>query len=997
MPTKDAKTGRYVLPGRRRPSGESRRPAGGLRRRQLLRRLAEAEEDLSSLLASARGFAVYQVEVDPGHPHNGRVTLASPSARQETGLQDPLDIDAWFAMLHPEDLPRVAEANRRGWASGETLNVEFRYFHAGLEQWRHGQVVASSIAGRGGATVRATGIFLDVTERRLAQEERERFTQRLEREVRSRTGQLAGARDSLREEVTRRQQAERMALVQRDLGMALGAAVNLKEAVRLCLEAAIELGGLECGGVYLADEHGALELVDHLGLSDSFARAVSRYGADSLQARLVMSGQPVYLSRNDLYAEDLNPLSWREGLTTQAVVPVRHQGRVVACLNVASRKRESISELERYGLDSVAASIGSALSRIRASEALRASEKRLRDITDNSGEWIWECDHLGRLTYASPLVVEIMGYAPEEVVGRHTVDFMSPDFAASFREILRQGLESPEPARNLLIRHRHRDGREVVVECNALPIFDGAGSFLGYRGSSRDITRRVRSEERLRDTAEQLSAIYNGMADGVLILRESDLVILGANHALGQMLGHDPDDLEGRPASDLDSPDHLPVTSRRLSAAARSEGPAAKDVPFRRADQGLVFLDVSCRHVTYGGQPCLVAILRDSSERRRGEEMLRQMAAGVAHNFNNVLMAVLGNTQAAMAELAGGAGPAPSPSAAGVMRLLENVVAGAAAGRDMVKRLGSFVDSESGERPEQEPLEIGELLRTAWRMARAVAPAGTAEGVRCRWRLAPGLYVRGARGELVEVFLNLIKNAMEAMGPDGDMTVEAASQGGEVMVQISDSGPGLAADVRARLFEPFFTTKGVAGQGLGLASSQGIVHAHGGRIQVASPPGAGAAFQVLLPAAGPEAVRCAGPAQTAPPGGGRVLLVEDEAIVAMGLAATLEQAGHRVRQASGVSRAAAALAEECFDLVLCDVGLPDGSGWDVVRALAERDAARDGGATPLVFLTGWSESQLPDQHVESGPLPLEIIHKPVERSELLAVVRRAMVPPRTDG
>ena len=129
-----------------------------------------------------------------------------------------------------------------------------------------------------------------------------------------------------------------------------------------------------------------------------------------------------------------------------------------------------------------------------AAERLRLSEERYRDLVESSHDWIWEVNDAGAYTYASGHVRELLGYEPEEVVGRTPFDFMPPEEARRMAEVFSRLAAARMPFRALENLNRHRDGRLVVIETNGTPILDGAGRLLGYRGMDRDITARKEAE-----------------------------------------------------------------------------------------------------------------------------------------------------------------------------------------------------------------------------------------------------------------------------------------------------------------------------------------------------------------------------------------------------------------------------------------------------------------------------------------------------------------------
>jgi CheY-like chemotaxis protein/anti-sigma regulatory factor (Ser/Thr protein kinase) len=308
---------------------------------------------------------------------------------------------------------------------------------------------------------------------------------------------------------------------------------------------------------------------------------------------------------------------------------------------------------------------------------------------------------------------------------------------------------------------------------------------------------------------------------------------------------------------------------------------------------------------------------------------------------------------------------------------LHNALTSAASGREVVARLGAHVGGtlRSGSR---EPLEIAPVVRAALDMAAHGWPRPSGRRVEVEQRLEDEVFVWGRRGELTEVFLNLIKNALECMPGGGRLEVEQGQDDGLVWVSFRDTGHGMDAKTLERAFDPFFSTKGLGGQGLGLSSSRGVLEALHGSLSAESSPGTGSTFVVRLPRAAAPGGELAPSAR--PAGSGKaVLLVEDEGLVALGLEAMLADAGYGVRRAEGVAQAKEELARRRPDLVLCDLALPDGSGWEVA------DAARRAGEAPpgFILLTGWAEQRLDGRRAAEADL---VLYKPVEREALLSAL-----------
>ncbi len=246
---------------------------------------------------------------------------------------------------------------------------------------------------------------------------------------------------------------------------------------------------------------------------------------------------------------------------------------------------------------------------------------------------------------------------------------------------------------------------------------------------------------------------------------------------------------------------------------------------------------------------CLVSVSDVTEEeeiraRILQSERLREMgevAAGVAHNFNNLLMVVLGNLDMGMRSV-------PEGHPARVR--LERAITAAQQGTQVVSRIMASARQKPEASASQALVDLNAVAAQAVSFAQEHASGRTdlAGTVTLEARLSPGLpSIRADASELGEVLLNLLRNAIDAMPQGGSATVSTRAEAGGVRVEVADTGAGMSADVKEKLFRPLFTTKGDKGTGLGLATCWAIVRRHGGRIDVSSEPGQGSRFTVVLP------------------------------------------------------------------------------------------------------------------------------------------------------
>lgn len=311
------------------------------------------------------------------------------------------------------------------------------------------------------------------------------------------------ARLSVGFEITDRKRAEDLMRIQRDLGIALSSHTHLPAAIEQSLRAAMEISGLDAGGIYLVDPAtGCLELAHAEGLPRPYVAKAARLPVDSPQARVVYSGVPVF-TRHDRVVPESEAILTGAGLKAFACIPVKHDGRVIAALVAASRTSEVVPPESAKALEAIAAQIGAAIVRLEAEEELRESEGNLQSLFETVEDFLFILSREGGLLHWNRAVEKRTGYSPEEIARMSVPDFHPPESrdeaAAAFREL---AAGSTSFCHVPLLT---RDGTLIPVESKVVEgRWSGRPVLIGF---SRDITERKRTEDELarhRDRLEEM-------------------------------------------------------------------------------------------------------------------------------------------------------------------------------------------------------------------------------------------------------------------------------------------------------------------------------------------------------------------------------------------------------------------------------------------------------------------------------------------------------------
>jgi PAS domain S-box-containing protein len=464
-------------------------------------------------------------------------------------------------------------------------------------------------------------------------------------------------------------------------------------------------------------------------------------------------------------------------------------------------------------------------------------------------------------------------------------------------------------------------------------------------------------QRRLRETVQHYRDILDASSDGIFVLLGG--VFTYVNESFTVAVGRPRRDLIGQlglvDLADAGDRSMLQGELARLSVVGGKRD--LLDVDLRCGNDVRRHFEISCRSSLVAGRRTVVGVARDVTtvvelqeeieaahlraaqvERQRA---LGELAAGVAHDFNNALDAILGRVRRARQRL--GRGEVVDDDLA----IVEQAASGAA---QTVRRISEFARPAGGE--SWHDVDLGTAVRDAAELA----------------------------------LHNLLTNAVDSIADDGWIALRTFAHDQQAVVEIEDSGCGMTPDVQRHAFEPFFTTKGEAGTGLGLSVTHGILRRHDAEVQLHSEPGRGTRFRILFPS--PARLGESRPEVTTSVL--RILVVDDDTAVAELMRDLLLELGHRVVVLGNARDAVAFVAHEEIDILITDLDLPQASGWQVARNVRR---LRPGLCVGLV--TGWplgtAESELRAKGVDfvlSKPFSIE------ELSAALTSLRRQNGPSR---
>jgi PAS domain S-box-containing protein len=656
--------------------------------------------------------------------------------------------------------------------------------------------------------------------------------------------------------------------------------------------------------------------------------------------------------------------------------------------------------------------------RRRAQAELAASEKSFRSVFDTAGAGIAKLDpETLRFLRVNEKLCAMTGYSHDELLARTAIDITAREDrhkeAELWKSLMREGMLE----RSAQKRYVTKAGDWFWIDESLSTVVDESGKITTIVLVAHDISDVKRAEGALRESEGRLK---QALAAGKLGVWTLDCAgIRPSESLLNRVVSFSPRGAEiaGVPADCHDPnlwanslhPDDRKETLRRLEAALKGGPEYRMEYRLVREDGEVRWVSSSATVVRdeHGAPLRLVGVNQDITERKTFEqrmfhnqklESVGLLAGGIAHEFNNLLVGVLGNASM---------GKEAAPPGSEQARYFEDIIRAAQQAAHLTRQMlayagkGRFVIAR---------VHLADVIPAVVKLVGPSLPSKVELVLELGRDLAP---VEADAGQMQQMVMNLIMNAAEAtaerggrvivrtamrdVSPGGfwnDLDLTEAPAGSYVAIEVSDGGMGMDAATKARMFDPFFTTKFV-GRGLGLAAVAGVVRAHLGAIQVTSAPGKGTTVVVLLPSAQASAPAAPAPAPSirareARRGEGTILVVDDEAVVQQTVKKALERFGYAVLMAASGPEAIEIFRREHgrICLVLLDLSMPGMDGRETLAELRKID-----GAVKVLISSGYSEAEVMEMFEPQSVGGF--IQKPYRAADLTEKVRSACEAPPT--
>ncbi len=632
--------------------------------------------------------------------------------------------------------------------------------------------------------------------------------------------------------------------------------------------------------------------------------------------------------------------------------------------------------------------------RKQAGEALRESEETFRFIVENSLNGVAIIDDSSRIIYANDMLIKMLGYSQDEVIGHPFFKFLGPTemklLTARF-SARQQGEDVPSRYESKLIR---KDGEIRDIEISSAVTSDSTGRVKTLAHIS-DISERKQDARALKESEEKYRLVMENANVGIFIIQDGYMKF--PNPHILKLTGYFPEELAKKPAMELIHPEDRDYAYEIYRQRHKGEKTATAFTlrVINKAGETR-WAEFNTVPVTWEGRLATLNFVRDITKQKQLQVQLQQvqkleaigrLASGIAHDFNNILAAIMGYAELALFDL---------PHENHIRDKLEQIQKAGLRAKNLVKQILNF----SRQAPQKlQPVEIIPLIKEDLKFMRATLPTT----IKIRQHLEDGSgTILADPTHIHQIIINLCTNAAQAIGEkDGVLTVklekielkkEDAAQFGKLeagpclRLTVSDNGHGMNQDVLDRIFDPFFTTKNKGqGTGLGLSVVHGLVMNHGGAIKVYSEPGKGTTFHVLFKIHKAGQTDELSEEKPLYPGTEKILLVDDEEVIVDIMQQMLKKLGYQVTAKTDSFDALKTFrsSPENFDLVITDQTMPNMTGFKLAKELLK--IRND---IPIILTSGFSDTVNLKRLKKAGIK--EFVIKPTAISKIAEVIRRIM-------
>jgi len=588
--------------------------------------------------------------------------------------------------------------------------------------------------------------------------------------------------------------------------------------------------------------------------------------------------------------------------------------------------------------------------RKRAEKLLKESEKLFKDITYSMADWVWEVDKDGRYTYTSEKVEEILGYRPDELIGKTPFDFMPEDEAKRVGKLFKEIISVNNPIKDLENWNLSRDGELVCLLTNAIPLLDSSDELVGYRGVDKDITEKRKTEEALKESEEKYRNLIVTTSEGFWLF-DSDQKTVDVNQSLCDMLGYSRSEMIDKTPFDFVNDENLKVLKEQASRITTTLHRIYEIILKKKNGINLPTIFNATSLIDKKGKPCgSFVLVTDITERKLAETELVK-AKAKAEESDRLKSAFLSNMsheiRTPMNGILGFADLLKEPGLTGeehqnYLAVIEK------SGTRMLSIINDIINISKIEAGLMElnmqESNINEQIEYIYTFFK---PEIEGKGTQFSFRNSlpsKEAIIKTDREKVYAILTNLVKNAIKYT-EKGSIEFGYTKKGNFLEFYVKDTGLGIPKDRQKAIFERFIQADvadkyAFQGSGLGLSISKAYIEMLGGKIWVESEEGKGSTFYFTLPYESKTIKENSTKNEILPPVEAspikklKILIVEDDETSEELLSIVVRKLGNEIINVkTGKEAVEACLDNPDIDLVLMDILMPEMDGHEATRQI----------------------------------------------------------------
>ncbi len=539
------------------------------------------------------------------------------------------------------------------------------------------------------------------------------------------------------------------------------------------------------------------------------------------------------------------PLLHNHGVVSGMSVIIHGAESPFGVLGAHTTKRRTFSQEDIRFLQVVANLLADAIQRKQAEDALRDREHRLRLITNSVPAMIAYVDHERRYQFANTPYRETFGAVSEEIVGMHISDVLGEVGYARARPHIDAALRGE--AVTFEVEMPIKDNPPLTLRPTLVPHINEHGDVVGYYALVLDVTEQRKSEDELRASEQRYRSLLDNHVDAVGLTVDGKIVY--ANDQMANLTGYTLEETMGCSPVEFIAPKDRQRAEKRIAEVVAGSSPTSSEYEFIHKDNHLLTVEILSHVIQYAGKPALLSVLRDVTQRKELEEMLRRadrlastgtLAAGIAHEINNPMSAAWTSAEMALKLR-------DKPETADLFEdSMHTVINSVQRCDQIIKSVLRLVRCESSAKT---PGDINDIARRAAEISQSYAKEQDATIELQLGENLPSAVMNPI--EIEQVVVNLIQNAIQASRGPARVTILTEKTPQAIRITVKDRGRGIADSIKDQIFDPFFTDRPTgAGVGLGLSIVNSIVEEHGGSIDIRSQQNEGTTVTVVLPTEG---------------------------------------------------------------------------------------------------------------------------------------------------